>query len=184
MDKELLKMVKECGITVQGDFVLEKHVENEIGNVEKGGIGVYYANGKKPPFDEEETKDDEPPAEEWEKLSVDEKVKRAIQKMQEERLMKGYDYTWLMLIMNEAEDSNSQYHSLGLPSFKSSQSFKDYLEKTLELKNIPSLSTIGERQYKTGGKFPWSFEDTSDVNETNRRNKIVKRFLALYTKGR
>jgi hypothetical protein len=132
---------------------------------------------------DEEESDDEPPAEEWKKLSVGEKVKRAIQKMQKERLMKGYDYTWLMLIMNEAEDSNSQYHSLGLPSFKSSQSFKDYLEKTLELKNIPSLSTIGERQYKTSGRFPWNFEDTSDVNETNRRNNIVNRFIAIYTKG-
>ena len=55
MDKDVLKTLAESGITINGDLVLEKHVEHEIGNVEKGGIGVYYANGKKPPFDEELT---------------------------------------------------------------------------------------------------------------------------------
>ena len=47
--KELQKALEalgKSGITVNGDLVLEKHVENEIGNVEAGGIGIQINNGK------------------------------------------------------------------------------------------------------------------------------------------
>lgn len=105
----------------KGDIVAFKHVENEIGNVEKGGIGVYYANGKKKPFDDAETQEDEPPAEEWKNLSVDEKVKRSILKMQEEKKIKKKDYTLLLQIMNEVNKHKGEedyiYKSLDLPHF-------------------------------------------------------------------
>ena len=45
MDKELLEKILKGGITVQGDLVMEKHVENEIGNVEAGGIGIQIVHG-------------------------------------------------------------------------------------------------------------------------------------------
>lgn len=45
MDKELLEKILKGGITVQGDFVMEKQVENEIGNVEAGGIGIQINHG-------------------------------------------------------------------------------------------------------------------------------------------
>ena len=45
MDKEFLEKILKSGITVQGDFVMEKHVENEIGNVEAGGIGIQIVHG-------------------------------------------------------------------------------------------------------------------------------------------
>lgn len=45
MDKELLEKILKSGITVQGDFVMEKQVENEIGNVEAGGIGIQINHG-------------------------------------------------------------------------------------------------------------------------------------------
>ena len=45
MDKELLEKILKSGITVQGDLVMEKHVENEIGNVEAGGIGIQIVHG-------------------------------------------------------------------------------------------------------------------------------------------
>ena len=45
MDKEHLEKILKGGITVQGDFVMEKHVENEIGNVEAGGIGIQIIHG-------------------------------------------------------------------------------------------------------------------------------------------
>lgn len=45
MDKELLEKILKGGITVQGDFVMEKQVENEIGNVEAGGIGIQIVHG-------------------------------------------------------------------------------------------------------------------------------------------
>lgn len=49
MDKELLEKILKGGITVQGDFVMEKQVENEIGNVEAGGIGIQINHGAQQP---------------------------------------------------------------------------------------------------------------------------------------
>ena len=43
--EKALEMLRKSGITVAGDLVLEKHVDKEIGNVEKGGIGILI-NGK------------------------------------------------------------------------------------------------------------------------------------------
>lgn len=40
-----MEKILKGGITVQGDFVMEKHVENEIGNVEAGGIGIQINHG-------------------------------------------------------------------------------------------------------------------------------------------
>lgn len=45
MDNTLLEKILKSGITVQGDLVMEKHVENEIGNVEAGGIGIQIVHG-------------------------------------------------------------------------------------------------------------------------------------------
>ena len=44
--QKALEVLGKNGITVNGDLVLEKHVENEIGNVEAGGIGIQINNGK------------------------------------------------------------------------------------------------------------------------------------------
>lgn len=45
--EEKLKLLQAAGIVVNGDLVLEKHVENEIGNVEAGGIGIMIQKGDK-----------------------------------------------------------------------------------------------------------------------------------------
>lgn len=42
--EEQLKLLKETGIVVTGELVLQKHVEHEIGNVESGGVGVLINN--------------------------------------------------------------------------------------------------------------------------------------------
>lgn len=42
-----MEMLSKSGIHVAGDLVLEKHVENEIGNVEAGGIGIQIINSEK-----------------------------------------------------------------------------------------------------------------------------------------
>lgn len=44
MDKNLDNLLKNATINVQGDFVMEKHVEHEVGNVEAGGIGIQIVN--------------------------------------------------------------------------------------------------------------------------------------------
>ena len=49
MDKDFLEKILKGGITVQGDFVMEKQVENEIGNVEAGGIGIQINHGAQQP---------------------------------------------------------------------------------------------------------------------------------------
>ena len=45
--EEKLALLKAAGINVNGDLVLEKHVDYEIGNVEAGGIGIQIVNGAK-----------------------------------------------------------------------------------------------------------------------------------------
>ena len=47
-----LEAIGKGGIQVNGDFVVSKHVENEIGNVEAGGIGIQIVNGKDEPQSE------------------------------------------------------------------------------------------------------------------------------------
>ena len=47
--EEMMEMLSKSGIHVAGDLVLEKHVENEIGNVEAGGIGIQIINSEKKP---------------------------------------------------------------------------------------------------------------------------------------
>ena len=44
-NEEKLALLKNAGVTVLGDFVLEKTVENEFGVIESGGIGVQIVNG-------------------------------------------------------------------------------------------------------------------------------------------
>lgn len=44
-NEEKLEFLKNAGVTVLGDFVLEKSVENEFGVIESGGIGVQIVNG-------------------------------------------------------------------------------------------------------------------------------------------
>lgn len=45
--EEKLALLKATGINVNGDLVLDKHVDYEIGNVEAGGIGIQIINGGK-----------------------------------------------------------------------------------------------------------------------------------------
>ena len=47
--EEMMEMLSKSGIHVAGDLVLEKHVENEIGNVEPGGVGIQINNYEKKP---------------------------------------------------------------------------------------------------------------------------------------
>lgn len=43
--EEKAALLKAMNVTVNGDLVIEKHVEHEIGNVEAGGIGIQIVNG-------------------------------------------------------------------------------------------------------------------------------------------
>ena len=47
-NEEKLALLKNAGVTVLGDFVVEKKVEYEIGAVESGGIGIQIVNSAAP----------------------------------------------------------------------------------------------------------------------------------------
>ena len=64
--QKTLEAVAKSGITVNGDFVLEKHVEYEIDNVENGGVGIQIINGKEAPI-----------------LKSDKEIKEALEELQE-----------------------------------------------------------------------------------------------------
>lgn len=44
--EDKLQLLKQSGITVLGDLVLEKHVQHEIGHVEAGGVGIQIVQGR------------------------------------------------------------------------------------------------------------------------------------------
>ena len=80
-----------------------------------------------------------------------------------------YDYTWLMMLMNETK---------GLPSFDTPTSYVDYM-KQCGVKSMPTRSNISKYYDKARGKFPnWTFLD-ADGQEAKRRNNVAKRFLNL-----
>ncbi len=45
--QKALESIAKGGIHVAGDFVVEKHVEHEVANVEAGGIGIQIVNAGK-----------------------------------------------------------------------------------------------------------------------------------------
>lgn len=103
------------------------------------------------------------------------RIRRAIEVMQQEEVLRyKYDYAWLKVIMDSTE---------GLPSFRSAQSFVDYL-RGLGVADVPSESSISRYMDLPRGRHPqWTFADTSDGRECQRRNLVASRFLSLVRKG-
>jgi hypothetical protein len=100
------------------------------------------------------------------------RIRHAIVQLKEERLLRRmYDYAWLKVAMDSDDD---------LPSFESAQKYIDYLGGELQLDGLPSESSVSKMMDAARGQlFNWTFSDTSDAQETTRRNNIVKRFFNL-----
>lgn len=115
---------------------------------------------------EAETNDEESAGE-----SDNDIIKDVILQLKAEKVIAHlYDYTWVMLAMNDTK---------GLPSFDSPQSFLTFLN-TLGLDNLPSESSIKKKNEKVVGVFPdLTFIDV-DKTEGDRRVNVGKRFLNLY----
>ena len=98
------------------------------------------------------------------------RIRHAIVQLREERLLRRmYDYAWLKVAMDSDDD---------LPSFESAQKYIDYLGGELQLDGLPSESSVSKMMDAARGQlFNWTFSDTSDAQETTRRNNIVKRFF-------
>ena len=98
-------------------------------------------------------------------------IKEVIQQLKAEKVIAHlYDYTWVMLAMNDTK---------GLPSFDSPQSFLTFLN-TLGLDNLPSESSIKKKNDKVIGVFPDLTFIDADKTEGDRRVNVGKRFLNLY----
>ena len=100
------------------------------------------------------------------------RIREAILQLRAERLLRRkFDYAWLKVAMDSTDD---------LPSFESAQRYLDYMREELMLDALPCESSISKMMDMARGQlFYWTFSDTSDAQETTRRNNIVKRFFCL-----
>jgi len=98
-------------------------------------------------------------------------IRKAIDQLfAEHELKHKYDFTWLMMIMNEKDE---------LPSFETHASFLKYLKSVNSKWNLPSRAIVTRYYNKARGMYPnWTFDDT-DRNEAVRRNNVAKRFLIV-----
>ena len=82
-----------------------------------------------------------------------------------------YDYTWIMVAINDGSIK-------GIGSFRSPQSFIDYL-KGLGIEKVPSRSLISSFLDKVLGTYPdWVFVDTEDPREKLRRKNVVRQLIS------
>ena len=91
-------------------------------------------------------------------------------------LKKMGDWGLLMIAMNQTGD---------MPDFATPRSYVDYLSLELKIEGVPCESSISKMVGKTRGMFPnWTFTDTTDIMETNRRINVGKCFIAAVRKRR
>ena len=133
-----------------------------------GSQNFYYGNefANQARTAEAETNDEESAGE-----SDNDIIKDVILQLKAEKVIAHlYDYTWVMLAMNDTK---------GLPSFDSPQSFVTFLN-TLGLDNLPSESSIKKKNEKVVGVFPDLIFIDADKTGGDRRVNVGKRFLNLY----
>lgn len=114
----------------------------------------------------------------WGDLSQGERVKRALQKMIDEKAIPlKKDYALIMEALSEIKDFDGK--------FDNGASFCKYLTGKLKMpSDLTNASVISKRFSKMRGEFPnWSFDDVRDPNAREELNNIAKRFVAIYRKG-
>ena len=114
----------------------------------------------------------------WGDLSQGERVKRALQKMIDEKAIPlKKDYALIMVALSEIKDFDGK--------FDNGASFCKYLTEQLKLpSDLTNASVISKRFSKMRGEFPnWSFDDVSDPNARQKLINIANRFVAIYRKG-
>lgn len=117
--------------------------------------------------------------EKFQRKSPMERLDFAIRSIDSEKglLANRYDFAWLYAVV--------QYELLtGIEKYKSVKSFRQHLKK-IDIKNIPSNSTISDRYGCLQHRNPddWEFSDGCDAIEAQRRINVAKRFLSLFHKG-
>ena len=114
----------------------------------------------------------------WGDLSQGERVKRALQKMIDEKAIPlKKDYALIMEALSEIKDFDGK--------FDNGASFCKYLTEQLGLpSDLTNGGAISKRFSKMRGEFPnWSFDDVSDPNARQKLINIANRFVAIYRKG-
>ena len=114
----------------------------------------------------------------WGDLSQGERVKRALQKMIDEKAIPlKKDYALIMVALSDINDFEGK--------FDNGASFCKYLTEQLKLpSDLTNGDAISKRFSKMRGEFPnWSFDDVSDPNARQKLNNIAKRFVSIYRKG-
>ena len=159
-DQNNLKQMFEAMGNSGGRFVIGQVIGSQTNN-----YGVDYADKAKTA--QSDADNDETSASDTE----NDKIKEVIQQLKAEKtIVHLYDYTWVMLAMNDTD---------GLPSFDSPQSYITFLN-SLGLDDQPSDSSIKKKCEKVLGQFPnLTFIDV-DKTESDRRINVGKRFLNLY----
>ncbi len=115
---------------------------------------------------------------EWGDLSQEERVKRALQKMIDEKAIPlKKDYALIMVALSDINDFEGK--------FDNGASFCKYLTEQLGMpSDLTNASVISKRFSKMRGEFPnWLFDDVRDPNAREKLNNIAKRFVSIYRKG-
>lgn len=114
----------------------------------------------------------------WGDLSQGERVKRALQKMIDEKAIPlKKDYALIMVALSDINDFEGK--------FDNGASFCKYLTEQLGMpSDLTNTSVISKRFSKMRGEFPnWLFDDVRDPNAREKLNNIAKRFVSIYRKG-
>ena len=114
----------------------------------------------------------------WGDLSQGERVKRALQKMIDEKAIPlKKDYALIMVALSDIKDFEGK--------FDNGASFCKYLTEQLKMpSDLTNASVISKRFSKMRGEFPnWSFDDVKDPVARLNLINIAKRFVSIYRKG-
>ena len=146
--QKALDIVGKGGIIVNGDLVLEKHVENEIGNVEDGGIGIQIIGSKEP------------------KLTVsDKEIKGAIEQLQNSKddqgnfIMHDLDqwYAIFRVLSNycgypsKPKDFESTMKNIGSDNFRIPCKYENFRKVTLN--KLPSNISLWKQYSNSADQY-------------------------------
>ena len=115
---------------------------------------------------------------EWGDLSQGERVKRALQKMIDEKAIPlKKDYALIMVALSDINDFEGK--------FDNGASFCKYLTEQLGLpSSLTNANVISKRFSQMHGTYPnWLFDDVSDPVARQKLINIANRFVAIYRKG-
>ena len=156
-----------------GSYVDVHDNERVYLSVEKGKVKIDEAKEMEAEAEKTEAEAEKAEA----KVSANRLIADTINRMKTSgELKKMGDWGLLMIAMNQTDD---------MPDFATPRSYVDYLSLELKIEGVPCESSISKMVAKTRGMFPnWTFTDTTDIMETNRRINVGKCFIAAVRKRR